>query len=199
MAVTQDNYGRLLQQLLPPGSAWECEADSNLNKLLNGLGASLARLHNRALNLYDETGAAEAFETLARWEAALGLPDSCSLQGAQTVQERIGAVVSKLLSQGGISRRDFLRQAAAMGYPRASITEFAARRHGRSRIGESYGNEDWENAWQFNLPSSLVVERKHGRSAMGERYRVWGDAEFECLMHKRKPAGSILSFTYGGQ
>lgn len=198
MAVNRGDYGQLLGQLLPPGSAWDLEPDSNLNQLLEGLGTSLSRLHNRALNLYDETGATEAYETLTRWETALGLPDSCSLQGSLTVQERIGAVISKLLSQGGISRGDFLRQASAMGYPGATITEFWSRRHGRARMGEAYGGDDWEDAWQFNLPASLVIERKHGRSAMGERYRVWGDAEFECLMQKRKPAGSILFFTYGG-
>ncbi len=199
MGVNAEDYGNQQAQLLPPGAAWPRRPDSNLGKLLTGLGASLARLHNRALDLYTEAGAAEAFETLERWEAALGLPDSCSVQGAQTIQERTNAVLAKLLGQGGLSRPDFIALAAAMGYPNATITEYWARRHGRSRMGELYGGEDWEDAWQINLPASLVVERRHGRSAMGEPYRVWGDSEFECVMHKRKPAGSILFFTYGGQ
>lgn len=198
MGVTAQDYGRQQGQLVAPGAAWPREPDSNLAKLLTGLGASLARLHNRAIDLYTEAGATEAFETLARWEAALGLPDSCSVQGSQTVQERVNAVLAKLINQGGMSRADFISLAASMGYPNATITEYCARRHGRARLGEAYGGEDWEDAWQINLPASLVVERRHGRSAMGEPYRVWGDSEFECVMHKRKPAGSILSFTYGG-
>lgn len=96
-----------------------------------------------------------------------------------------------------MARADFLALAEVMGYPNATITEFGARRYGRARMGEPYGGEDWENAWQLNLPTSLVIERRHGRSAMGEPYRVWGDSQFECVMHKRKPAGSSLAFTYG--
>lgn len=197
MDVSASDYGRQLSQLLPPGEAWSNDPDSNLQKLLLAYGHSFSRAHQRADDLYRETSPSETFETLERWEHALGLPDSCSVQGALTVQERIGAVLSKLLSQGGMSRADFIRQAAVMGYPNATITEFCARRHGRARMGELYGAEDWEDAWQFNLPATLIVERRHGRSAMGERYRVWGDAEFECVMHKRKPGGSILFFSYG--
>lgn len=199
MGMTARDYGHQQAQLLPPGAAWPRSPDSNLGKLLIGLGASLARLHDRALDLYGETGAADAFETLERWEAALGLPDSCSVQGAQTIQERVNAVLARLLGQGGLSRADFITLAAAMGYPSATVTEFWARRHGRSRLGERHGGEDWEDTWQINLPASLIVERRHGRSALGEPYRVWGDSEFECVMHARKPAGSILFFTYGGQ
>lgn len=197
MGITAEDYGRLQLQLLPPGSAWTRDPASNLAKLFNALGASLARAHRRANDLYAETDAGNAFETLGRWEAALGLPDSCSVQGSQTVQERVSAVLAKLFNQGGLSRADFLALAEVMGYPSATITEFRARRHGRCRMGELYGGEDWENAWQLNLPTSLVIERRHGRSAMGEPYRVWGDSQLECVMQKRKPAGSILTFTYG--
>lgn len=86
----------------------------------------------------------------------------------------------------------------ADGYPSATITEYGARRYGRAHMGEAYGNEAWEDAWQLNLPETLVIPRRHGRSAHGERYRVWGDAELECVMQKRKPGGSILFFRYGG-
>lgn len=195
--VTPESYGRQAAQLLPPGSAWTRDPESNLARLLAALGASLARAHRRGLDLFNETDAGEAFETLERWETQLGLPDGCSVQGSQTIQERVQAVLARLLDAGGMARADFLALAEVMGYPNATITEYGARRYGRARMGEPYGGEDWENAWQLNLPTSLVIERRHGRSAMGEPYRVWGDSQFECVMHKRKPAGSILTFTYG--
>lgn len=198
MGVTGTDYGRLLSQLLPPGAAWPQDPDSNLQALLRAFGQSFARAHNRADDLYREGDAGQAFETLERWEAALGLPDECSIQGSMTVQERVAAVLAKLLGQGGQSRAHFLALAEALGYPDANLTEYWARRHGRACMGEPYGDEDWEDAWQLNLPDSLVIERRHGRSAMGEPYRVWGDSQLECVMHKRKPGGSILTLTYGG-
>lgn len=198
MGVTADDYGRLLAQLLPPGAAWSQDPDSILQSLLRAFGEALARAHRRADDLYREADGGEAYETLERWEAALGLPDSCSLHGSQTLQERTGAVIARLFGMGGQSRAYFLGLAEALGYPDATITEYQARRHGRARMGEAYGGEDWEDTWQLNLPASLVIQRRHGRSAMGEPYQVWGDSQLECVMHKRKPAGSILLFTYGG-
>jgi len=115
-----------------------------------------------------------------------------------TVLERSRAVLAKLVNLGGQSRPHFLAIADALGYPNATITEYWARRHGRARMGEPYGGEDWEDAWQLNLPESQITERRHGRSAMGEPYRVWGDSQLECVMQKRKPGGSILFFSYGG-
>jgi uncharacterized protein YmfQ (DUF2313 family) len=198
MGVTAADYGRLLGQLLPPGAAWTQDPDSLLQTLLRAFGEAMARAHDRADDLYREADAGEAFETLERWEAALGLPDECSIQGAQTIQERSAAVLARLIGLGGQSRPDFLALAEALGYPDATITEYQARRHGRASMGEPYGGEDWEDTWQLNLPASLVIQRRHGRAAMGEPYQVWGDSQLECVLHKRKPAGSILLFTYGG-
>lgn len=196
--VTGEDYGRLLGQLLPPGAAWSQDPESNLQLLLRAFGESMARAHVRADDLYGESDPSQPRETLERWEKALGLPDSCSVQGSQTLQERTAAVQAKIFAQGGQSRPYFIALAAALGYPGATITEYCARRHGRARMGEPYGGEVWEDAWQLNLPETLVIPRRHGRSAHGERYRVWGDAELECVMQKRKPGGSILFFRYGG-
>ncbi|WP_447588628.1 YmfQ family protein [Aquipseudomonas campi] len=196
--MTGDDYGRQLGQLLPPGAAWTQDPDSVLQQLLRALGQAYGRAHRRADDLYRETDVGEAFETLSRWEAALGLPDECSVLGSQTVQERVSAALAKLVSLGGQSRAYFLALADALGYPNATITEYQSRRHGRARMGGLYGSDEWEDAWQLNLPETLVIERRHGRAAMGEQYRVWGDAQLECVMHKHKPAGSFLIFSYGG-
>ncbi len=197
MGLTGEDYGRLLSQLLPPGAAWSQDPESTLQALLRALGEPLARAHRRADDLYREADPAEAFETLTRWEAALDLPDDCSIQGSLTVQERVNAVVTKIIGLGGQSRPYFLALAEAMGYPTATITEYQARRHGRAHMGEAYGDEGWEDVWQLNLPETLMIERRHGRSAMGEPYRAWGNNQLECVMQKRKPGGSILFFNYG--
>lgn len=198
MDVNGEDYGRQLGQLLPPGAAWSQDPESNLQLLLRAFGESLARAHRRTDDLYGEGDPGQPKETLERWEKALGLPDSCSVKGSQTLQERTTAVAAKIFAQGGQSRPYFIALASVLGYPKATITEFCARRYGRARMGEPYGGEDWEDAWQLNLPETLVIQRRHGRSAYGERYQVWGDSELECVMQKRKPAGSILTFSYGG-
>lgn len=196
--MSAEAYGQQLAQLLPPGTAWTQEPESNLQHLLRALGESLARVHQRSDDLFRETDPRQTYELLERWESALGLPDSCSLEGSQTVAERVQAVVAKLISAGGQSRAYFIALAATLGYPDVTITEYWARRHGRSRMGEPYGGEDWEEVWQLNLPEQQVTARQYGRSAYGEPYRIWGDTRLECIVSRDKPAGSIVLFSYGG-
>lgn len=197
MAMTAEAYGLQLSQLLPPGVAWSQDPESNLQRLLLALGDSLARAHRRNDDLFRETDPRQTYELLDRWEAALGLPDACSLKGSQTVAERAQAVVAKLISAGGQSRAYFIALAAALGYSDVTVTEYQARRHGRARMGEPYGGEDWEEVWQLNLPELQISSRRYDRSALGEPYRIWGDTRLECIVSRDKPAGSIVLFSYG--
>lgn len=178
--MTAEAYGQQLSQLLPPGAAWTQDPESHLQRLLLALGESLARAHQRNDDLFRETDPQQAAELLDRWEAALGLPDTCSVQGSQTVVERVQLVVAKLISAGGQSRPYFTALAIALGYPAVTITEYQARRHGRARMGDRYGGEDWEEAWQLNLPEQQP-----------------GDTRLECIVSRDKPAGSIVLFNYG--
>lgn len=197
MAMSPENYRHSLTQLLPSGPAWTQEPGSALQRLLGALGQALARVEQVSDSLYQETDPRQTYALLDRWETLLGLPDGCSLAGSLTVLERVQAVVTRLIDRGGQSRSDYIALAEALGYPGATITEHRARRHGRAEMGEPYGGDDWEQAWQLNLPTSQVVGRRYGLSGIGEPYRFWGDSQLECVLSKSKPAGSILFFSYG--
>lgn len=198
MAMTPDDYSRLLGQLLPPGLAWNQDPESVLQRLLSALSKALARVEQHSDSLCRETDPRQTYALLERWEDLLGLPDSCSLAGSQTVLERVQAIVTKLIDRGGQRRSDFIALAESLGYSNVTLTEYRARRHGRAHLGEPHGGDDWEQAWQLNLPNNLVVGRRYGLSGTGEPYRFWGDSQLECIANKRKPAGSILFFAYGG-
>lgn len=197
MGMNADAYRRQLSQLLPPGPAWNQEPSSNLQRLLGALGESYARVHRRSDDLWRETDPRTTYEMLDRWEAAFGLPDACSVQGSQTILERLQALNAKVFAVGGQSRDFYIALAAVLGYPNATITEYQARRHGRARMGELYGGVDWEQVWQLNLPSPKVTVRRHGLSVHGEPYRVWGDTYLECVISHQQQGGSIVLFSYG--
>lgn len=154
---------------MPPGAAWAQHPESHLRRLLLALGESLARAHQRSDDLFRETDPQQTSELLDRWEAALGLPDACSVQGSQTVAERVQLVVAKLISAGGQSRAYFTALAVTLGYPTATVTEYQARRHGRARLGQPYGGEDWEEAWQLNLPDQQAGDTWNVSSAATSR------------------------------
>ncbi|HWH86365.1 MAG TPA: putative phage tail protein [Pseudomonas sp.] len=198
MGMSGEQYRQQMSQLLPLGSAWARERDSILQRLLRGLSESLARVDLRADDLYRETDPQQTYELLERWERALGLPDECTVQGSMTVYERVRAVVAKLIHAGGQSRPYFIALAEALGYPDATITEFGPARFGMY-FGSYFGGPDWYEVWRLNLPETQVIPMRFGRAAMGERLQVWGDAELECIVNKRKPGGSIALFGYGSK
>lgn len=195
MRLTQDDYFAQLRQLLPPGPAWGADDGTLLARELAVLAGSFATVHARAEDLLREASPDETTEMLPDWERVCALPDSCSVQSSMTLADRRAAVAGKLASVGGQSKAYFIGVARALGYPNATITEFRARRFGR-RMGEPYGGTDWQFLWQMNLPASQVTARRSG-SPIGERYRVWGNAQLECVINKLKPAHTRVRFKYG--
>ena len=194
MVMSAEAYGRQLGQLLPPGAAWTQEPESNLQRLVRALGASLARVHQLSDDLFRETDPRQTYELLDRWEAALGLPDAqverIYMAGLLHDVGKIGVPESVLQKASKLTDEEF---ELIKKHP-----EIGARRYGRARMGELYGGEGWEEVWQLNLPEQQVTSRQYGQSAYGEPYQIWGDTRLECIVSRDKPAGSIVLFSYGG-
>jgi uncharacterized protein YmfQ (DUF2313 family) len=76
--VTRDDYLAQLASLLPEGPALPREPDSRLMRLLRMPAAELAAVDARGDVLLAEADPRVTAELLPEWEAAFGLPDSCS-------------------------------------------------------------------------------------------------------------------------
>lgn len=198
MAVSGEDYGRQLGQLLPPGAAWTSEPDSNLQRLLRAFGESLARAHRRADDLDREIDPAQIHEILERWEAVLGLPDNCSGALESTLQGRRNAVVAKLFATGGQSVEFFQGVGLALGFD-VTISEFRPFRAGMSAAGDPLTNGDWVYTWRVNAPETTVIPFRSGQSVAGEPLQAWGNDTLECKINQLKPAQTRALFGYGAQ
>lgn len=196
MAMTGEDYGRQLGQLLPPGAAWSTDPESNLQLLLRAFGESLARAHRRADDLDREIDPSLTHEILERWEAALGLPDKCSGALEATLQGRRNAVLAKLFATGGQSVGFFLGVGLSLGFD-VTISEFRPFRAGRSAAGDPLTNGDWVYAWRVNAPETTVIPFRAGQSVASEPLQAWGNDALECKLNQLKPAQSILLTGYG--
>jgi uncharacterized protein YmfQ (DUF2313 family) len=132
-------YGRLLEKLLPPGSLWNLEGDSELHKLLLGAGDELQRVEDRGADLIEESDPRTATETIGDWEEMLGLPDEQVTAISAVLAERRVAVTQKLVGRTGQNLDFFERLCAACGYPLLSLTKHAVDllRSGTAECGES--------------------------------------------------------------
>eukprot|EP00659_Diplonema_papillatum_P004998 gene4998-7681_t len=125
--------------------------------------------------IFPDTG-----EGLADWERVLALPDPCLIGQAQTVGQRVQAVVSKLQGRAGQSKAFFISLAKSMGYD-ITITTFQPARAGLARAGDAINGGDWSFAWRINAPAVTAIHARIG-------IKVLAGAANDFLTMKNKPS-----------
>lgn len=196
MVLTETDYLRQMQALLPPGPAWPKDDDALLTRMLGALAAELSRVDGRVQKLVDEDDPRMAAELLLDWERVAGLPDACvALSGqTQSIAQRRAALVARLTMLGGQSKAYFIALAASLGYT-VTITEFRPFRAGQSRSGDPVAT-NWQFAWQVNAPLNTVTPFRAGNAVAGDPINSWGNKLLECVLSRFKPAHTTVVFAY---
>ncbi|RTY72317.1 MULTISPECIES: YmfQ family protein [Pseudomonas fluorescens group] len=182
-----------LRLLLPPVSydgtapylSATIEAEANAMNLAD---AQANRVYS---TIFPDSG-----EGLADWERVLALPDPCLIGQAQTVGQRVQAVVSKLQGRAGQSKAFFIALAKSLGYD-ITITTFRPARAGIARAGDAINGGDWNFTWRVNAPAVTTSHARAGITGAGDPLTAWGNKALECRLGQMKPAESILLFGYG--
>jgi uncharacterized protein YmfQ (DUF2313 family) len=185
--ASEDEYTRLLHQLLPPGPAWEGD-----NPLLEGLAPSLARVQQRADALMTEIDPAKTTELIDRYELLYGLPDSCAPAGFQTLRQRQQRLDAKANVMGGINERFYREQLDALGYSTATIEQF----QNLSGSPDPEWGDNWRYYWRVNIPADANVSWQTCMSACNSAIRTWGDTVAECVIDKLCPSHTVVVFAY---
>lgn len=195
MELTEADYLDMLVALLPPGPAWSSAEDDRLRALLSGWAISLARAEQRLRSLIDEADPRTTSMLLADWERVAGLPDACELVigGEQTAVQRRAALLSRLVSVGGISRAYYVSVIEALGYT-AAITEFSAQTV-ETNVDSGIYDEEWEATWQVDLPAASAVELT-AADDVETPLVAYGNAIAECVLKRLNRAGATLLFNY---
>ncbi|SPD73839.1 conserved hypothetical protein [uncultured Desulfobacterium sp.] len=140
----------MLQSLLPPGRAWNRDADSNLTKLLTGLAGEFGRIENTCVILMDNVYPDTAVQMISDWERVLGLtpePDA-------TYEDRQTACVAKFRSLGGQSVEYFTQLALNYGYV-IDIRYYKPFRVGQGRMGDRLYVPGIVYIWEVVITDSI--------------------------------------------
>ena len=197
--MTADAYRAQLQALLPPGDAWPRTSGATLTQLLDALAQELARIDSRSDDLLREAMPVAALELLTEWEALVGLPDACSAELANTVEERRQNVVSRLTERGGCSRAWFIAFAAKLGYT-VEIDEFRPFVTGLNRCGDVLnGGHSVRHTWSVRVPGARYTPFRTGASQCGDLLgKITRAEDLECQLKRRKQAHTRLIVSYEG-
>ncbi|MGO4416609.1 putative phage tail protein, partial [Cupriavidus sp. KB_39] len=93
--LTDGDFLRAFQALLPRGRVWNRDPDSTQTGVAAGITKCYTRLTQRCKNLLIDAFPATTYELLPEWEATLGLPDPCA-GAAPSTQVRRNQVVARL-------------------------------------------------------------------------------------------------------
>lgn len=195
MVLSETDYLRQLQALLPPGPAWPKDDDATLTRLFGALAAELARVDGRTQRLLEEADPRTVAELFADWERVAGLPDACvqAFGGDQTMAQRRAALVGRLTTLGGQSPAYFIGLAAALGYA-ITVTEFSAHTVNDNVTHPLYGAA-WNFAWQVNAALSTITHLTVD-GTVAEPLAAWGNSLLECVITRLKPAHTTVLFSY---
>ncbi|MDR6581616.1 MULTISPECIES: putative phage tail protein [Pseudomonas] len=149
--MSEDDYKQQLQQLLPPGPAFDVELQTDIAALVAAFAPEFARIDAALDELQAELNPASVSQLLTDWEQYLGIPDVCVVPGSQTVAERRQAVLNKMSATGAPQRAYYLRMAMQTGIGIA-IDEFRPARVGSTNVGDFLYGDAWPWSWLASAP-----------------------------------------------
>jgi uncharacterized protein YmfQ (DUF2313 family) len=197
--MNRDAYVEQLKALLPTGQAWSFDSDTALLAVLKVIAAELAFIHERAEGIIREALPSSTRLLLEDWENAAGLPDDCTVL-ADSVPERIAALVSKVLRIGGQSRQYFTEVAASLGYD-IEIEENRPFMCGISHCGTDHltGGHEERYVWQVIVKDAKLLYLYCGESTIDSPLLDFRQADdLNCVLQKLKPAHTHLIVGYEG-
>ena len=151
ITYTEQDYRPTLRGLLPKGRAWNFEIGSTFLKLLNSFSVEMARVSNRALELFENVDPKTTTELLTDWERIVGLPTKCVGQLADTDDKRRLDVVSRLTAAGGSTDAYLKSIANAAGF-NATVTSQKIALCGATFCGDLMSSTD---NWAYTIVLTL--------------------------------------------
>ena len=195
MARVATDFRDMLLAMLPQGSAWPTEVDSNWGNLLLAFGDEFAIFDSRCEQLLAEMDTRSVSELLPEWENDYGLPGAC-ITTAQSLNDRRRALVVKAKFHGRQDKQMFIDAAAELGYT-ITITEYDAAHPGPQPDynGIPLVGDAWNFVWQINASDTTSRVRRYGDEYPGP-YTDFGNELLECSMRSLAHAHRVLFFAY---
>nr|DAJ51233.1 MAG TPA: Protein of unknown function (DUF2612) [Caudoviricetes sp.] len=196
--TTQEEYARLIKQLLPPGPAWDRgDSTSLLAMMIEVWAKEFARDDGRIRALLREADPRKAVETFDAWLYDWGLPDDCIKAWSSANPATLRTLLLyKIKTVGRQDAAYFIEHAEMFGY-RIVVDEF--RPHSvQSSTMDACCAEAWRHTWRVDVMTGAgsVMGFHDTLGGVDDALAWWGDRLIECLIRRFMPAHTDLYFGY---
>ncbi|MEJ3591400.1 MULTISPECIES: putative phage tail protein [Pseudomonas] len=182
MDVIEASYLQQLQQLLPPGPAFDLELQPDLAHTMAAMAPELARVDGNSEALLLELNPYTATVLLPVWEDYLGLPGVCVVPGSQTLEERRAAVIAKLTATGA-PQLSYYKKLGVQSGVSIQIEEFRPARVGLTSVGDFLYGAGWPWSWIASAPV--------------EAFGTDAAATLDCRLQQEAPEYTDVVLGYG--
>lgn len=194
MALSSDDYARMLAGLMPHGPAW---SDQVVAHLVAAWAEELARLDVRIDALIEQADPRTADELLGDWERVLGLPDKCTASIGLSIAERQRLAWAKLTEQGGQSRAYFIALAERYGESGVTISDGFRPMNCNDDCNDALYSDADKFVWRVNFQHPAANARAMTcNDDCSDALQMYALSLAECPLSERKPAHTILVFSY---
>ncbi|MEO7691299.1 MAG: putative phage tail protein [Sphingomonas sp.] len=197
MGYTAAQYTADMQAHLPTGAAWPRDPEATLTALCAVYAEEFARVDARVDQLVAEYDPRGAYELLSDWEAALGLPDTCTA-AATSIAARQAACWRKLAFAAGQTPAFYIALAASIG-SEIEIHEFDPDVDDfDGSLTALIAGGKYRYVWRVHVLNAGDYSVARVGDPVGVRL-VDGDAgaaSLECILASAKPAHTHVIFSY---
>jgi uncharacterized protein YmfQ (DUF2313 family) len=137
----------------------------------------------------------QATDALLDWERNYSLPDDCGGGLAATLDARRKSLLGRIYGRGNLSRGFMIDQAAGLGYPGCTVTEYGPVTCADPCDSPVNGVE-FIGVWRLNVPVSTAITTATCADPCNSALRSWGNTQLECVIRRRKPAHTVAIFAY---
>ncbi len=158
------NYAEVLKKLLPSGSAWTQEEESNLQNIIKALANNFDNVQEQADNVPYELIPSSSSTLLDEWLEVVD--EDISITDGE--EAKSAYVLAKMASRGGCSINYFKTLAQSLGFEIEHKKPYPLKA-GMGSAGDRIYSDDWIYCFIIETTEQLTRYFRSGVARVGER------------------------------
>lgn len=198
MALTERDYTKQINALLPRGPVWTRRTGGLIDAILYAAACEFARVDAAAHRILTESDPRTSSQLLQQWFDDWGVPSECLAALADPTREQMRQdLLAKITSNAGLTKQFFVDLSAVLGYT-VEVETFTPH-DVTCTVADRLYDDDWRTVFVMNVAvrDETDLELFDATWTVDQPLAVFGNAVLECVVRALAPAHTTVIFSYG--